>query len=554
RADFLGEVAPFKSLKDEVENHQVIIPPMDEAELRRSMEAQAACAGLRFESDLSQQMLDDVSGEPGAMPLLQHALWTLWTRRHGRWLRAEEYRAFGGVRQAIASTAEAVFARCTDFERERLRDIFLRLTRLDESADGRDTRRRVLLRDLIPADSDPASTTLLVKQLADARLVIVTSDEVEVAHEALIRHWERLRAWLNDDRDNLRLREDVSDDARRWENAARDESLLNHRGPRLELALAMSKNPRYRLNPVEQAYLDGCNRLKGRYIREKRLGLFTVVGISLTALILISISITLAVTGQWNRITHPPLPMMWVEIPAGEFIMGSSPEDLVAVRQLCPWCDVLDHEQPQHTVFLDTYQIGKYEVTNQQYAQCVKAKVCSPREDMFFADAKFSNYPVASITWQDAQTFCQWVGGRLPTEAEWEKAARGPKDQPGGYRIYPWGNAWDAHFANVAQPNGNIMPVGSYSLQGDGFYGVADMAGNVWEWNQDWYAKNYYSNTSQINPTGPSTGTNYVIRGSSYKYEQISAEVFARTASRNYYAPGQADPEIGFRCVIGSTP
>ncbi|MCX6065370.1 MAG: hypothetical protein NT121_06405 [Chloroflexi bacterium] len=103
-------MAPFRSLKDEVQNHQEIIPPMDETELRRAMEGQAGCTGLRFESDLSQQMLDDVVGEPGAMPLLQHALWTLWTRRHGRWLRAEEYRAFGGVKQAIASTAEAVYA------------------------------------------------------------------------------------------------------------------------------------------------------------------------------------------------------------------------------------------------------------------------------------------------------------------------------------------------------------------------------------------------------------------------------------------------------------
>ncbi|MCG2786896.1 MAG: WD40 repeat domain-containing protein [Anaerolineae bacterium] len=263
---------------------------MDEAELRRSMEAQAACAGLRFESDLSQQMLDDVSGEPGAMPLLQHALWTLWTRRHGRWLHAEEYRAFGGVKQAIASTAEAVFARCSDFEKERLRDIFLRLTRLDDSADGRDTRRRVLLRDLIPADSDPAATALLIKQLADARLVVVNGDEVEVAHEALIRHWERLRAWLNDDRDNLRLREGVSDDARRWENGQRDESLLNHRGARLELALAMSKNPRYRLNLVEQAYLDGCvalmKREKAAAARRRK---YTIAGVSAALLVIMVI-------------------------------------------------------------------------------------------------------------------------------------------------------------------------------------------------------------------------------------------------------------------------
>ncbi|MCX6065371.1 MAG: hypothetical protein NT121_06410, partial [Chloroflexi bacterium] len=183
--------------------------------------------------------------------------------------------------------------RCTEFEKERLRDIFLRLTRLnaDVGSDGRDTRRRVLLRDLIPADSDPESTKLLIKQLADARLVVVsgvgqetcaehstlstglptsaTAIEVEVAHEALIRHWERLRAWLNDDRDNLRLREGVSDEARRWDNADRDESLLNHRGARLELALEMRENSRYRLNPVEQAYLDGCLGLRVREIKAK---------------------------------------------------------------------------------------------------------------------------------------------------------------------------------------------------------------------------------------------------------------------------------------------
>jgi WD40 repeat protein len=297
RADFLGEVAPFKLLKDEVQNHQEIIPPMDEAELCRAMEGQATCAGLRFESDLSQQMLDNVSGEPGAMPLLQFALLELWNRRHGRWLRAEEYRAFGGVKQAIASTAEDVFARCSEFERERLRDIFLRLTRLDESTGGRDTRRRVLLRDLIPADSDPDVTKLLVKRLADARLVVIETDvlnnkptEVEVAHEELIRHWERLKEWLTNDRQNNLLYQEVRLTAKRWNDEECDETLLNLRGPRLELALAMSKNPYYQLTPSEQAYLDGCVALRERekvaVVRQRR---YATIGISVALFVIIAI-------------------------------------------------------------------------------------------------------------------------------------------------------------------------------------------------------------------------------------------------------------------------
>lgn len=304
RADFLGEVAPFKSLKDEVQNHQEIIPPMDEAELRRSMEAQAGCAGLRFESDLSQQMLDDVSGEPGAMPLLQHALWTLWTRRHGRWLRADEYRAFGGVKQVIASTAEAVFARCTDFEKERLRDIFLRLTRLDESADGRDTRRRVPLGDLIPSGRDAASITLLLDKLANARLIVKTVNgdktEIEVAHEALIRHWERLRLWLNENRENLRLRESVSEDSRRWENAGRDESMLNHRGGRLDDALAVGEDARYGSTAVELAYLKGCVAYQKReQNRRERLRRQITTGFGVGFVIMLAVAI-LAIF-QWQR-------------------------------------------------------------------------------------------------------------------------------------------------------------------------------------------------------------------------------------------------------------
>jgi hypothetical protein len=126
--------------------------------------------GLRFEADLSQNILDDVKGEPGAMPLLQHALLLLWNRRHGRWLRAQEYRLIGGVQQAIARTAEDVYAGLSKEEKERMRDIFLRLTRLDDetsAGEHRDTRRRVGVWELLPAERG-RTTTDLVQRLADA--------------------------------------------------------------------------------------------------------------------------------------------------------------------------------------------------------------------------------------------------------------------------------------------------------------------------------------------------------------------------------------------------
>jgi WD40 repeat protein/energy-coupling factor transporter ATP-binding protein EcfA2 len=288
RADFWGEVAVYTELKQAMQEHQELIAPMNVDKLHAAMEKQAAVVGLRFDPTLSESILAEVKDEPGAMPLLQHTLWELWNRRHGLWIKAEEYQAFGGVKQAIASTAEEVYASCSDFERDRVRDIFLRLTRLDPdgSGEGRDTRRRVLIEELIPANSDSSVTIKLLNKLADARLVVKTDKDVEVAHEALIRHWSRLTNWLNEDRNNLILREGVSESARDWENSDRDDSLLNHRGGRLELALAMSRLPRYQLNPIEQAYLDAGTALRNKEQREREKRLRWTVTASIAAAVI----------------------------------------------------------------------------------------------------------------------------------------------------------------------------------------------------------------------------------------------------------------------------
>ena len=274
---------------------QELIPPMDLAELRSAMEQQAQSVGLRFEADLANTLLDDVAGEPGAMPLLQHALLELWKRRHGRWLRAEEYRNLGGVREAIARTADGVYDQAVPDEQRLIRHIFLRLTRVDEGAEAgaerRDTRHRVVMTELVPAGADPGPTRELVKRLADASLVVTSLKkkaqvapgrpdedpqrrqlelvEVEVAHEALIRHWKRLEDWLNEDRAALRLRQNLNQDAGEWEQGDRAEALLPRWNAPLEEAQVLAHRGDLVLSDLEQDYLQAAAALRDQEAAEK---------------------------------------------------------------------------------------------------------------------------------------------------------------------------------------------------------------------------------------------------------------------------------------------
>ncbi len=283
RADFLGDCTAYPALAHMMETHQKLIGPMDTAELRSAMEQQARIVGLRFEADLSNTILDAVKDEPGAMPLLQHTLLELWQRRHGRWLRAEEYRNIGGVQQAIAQTAEKIYRGSLPQEQTRIRDIFVRLTRLDDeeaiqAEERRDTRQRVRFEQLVPAGSDPDLTRRLVQRLANpgARLLVTSvnettaQEEVEVSHEALIRYWPRLRHWLDEDRVLLHVRSNLGREAKAWTESnpddisQRDEDLLKLRGSLLKEAVTLTKLPRFSLSELEQDYLEACVTLQAR--------------------------------------------------------------------------------------------------------------------------------------------------------------------------------------------------------------------------------------------------------------------------------------------------
>ncbi|WKZ48212.1 MAG: SUMF1/EgtB/PvdO family nonheme iron enzyme [Anaerolineales bacterium] len=242
--------------------------------------------------------------------------------------------------------------------------------------------------------------------------------------------------------------------------------------------------------------------------------------------------------------------MTLLYVPAGEFTMGSNEGG--------------SNEKPTHRVFLDEFWIDKTEVTNGMYAKCVLDGACnsptsakSSSRETYFGDPQYDEYPVINVTWDNGKTYCEWVNRRLPTEAEWEKSARGTDD-----RNYPWGNI---------PPTSNLMnyqlndttEVGNY-LNGASPYGALDMAGNVWEWVADWYRETYYSNSLISNPLGPVSGSYRGLRGGSWyiyrTYQDIGGNTYIISSGivaswdRIGNSPETANNYTGFRCAMDATP
>jgi len=226
-------------------------------------------------------------------------------------------------------------------------------------------------------------------------------------------------------------------------------------------------------------------------------------------------------------------------VPAGEFTMGSD--------------EGAGHETPSHKVYLDAYFIDRYEVTVEQYAIFLTSTGMNPPPMWTTMDKpNHLKRPVVNVDWTDANRYCEWAGKRLPTEAEWEKAARGTDG-----RIYPWGNEppdplkanygkdkWDNHNA--------LMPVGTLK-DGKSPYGIYDLSGNVWEWVSDWYDPDYYVTSPSQNPQGPESGKYKVLRGGSWDFPfenlRSSRRDLNMPSSTDYDSPAYRNFNSGFRCA-----
>ncbi len=266
RADLYGRLSNNGHLARAVADNQILLGAMGDEELERAITEPAQVAGLRLEPGLVELILRDVAREPGALPLLSHALRVTWEQRDGRTLTVEGYRASGGVAYALAQTADSVVEAVPADRQGLMRNLFLRLTELGEGIE--DTRRRVAVEELVPEGASPEEVQALLDRLADARLVMLGEGTAEVAHEVLIREWPRLRAWLEEDRAGIRLHRELGDAARRWEAGSREAGDL-YRGTRLAAGREWARSHPDALNATERAFLEASVAESERERREQ---------------------------------------------------------------------------------------------------------------------------------------------------------------------------------------------------------------------------------------------------------------------------------------------
>jgi formylglycine-generating enzyme required for sulfatase activity len=651
RADFYGRVLEDGALGQRVDAGLVNVLPMNAEEARAAIEQPATNAGRRFEEGLAPRILEELLAEPGNLPLLEFALTALWERqRPDGLLTHAAYGEIGGVSGAIAQRATATLAGLPPAEQQAVRRVFTRLVRVAQPVEGgEDTKRRILL-DELDAASQP-----LVRRLADARLLVTDRDAasgeetVEVAHEALIRGWGELRAWLNSDREFLLWRQRLRTILTTWLEKAQDAGALL-RGVLLDEAAAWGQTRQVDLSEQEQAFISASQdlaqreRIEREAARQRELKLerdrveaerqraesqalaaqqlrqravwlafalmlaVIVAGVALyyydraqrnadlanqkladfrgeelfneaqklkegelsdasavqavveklkaahaadshpdfdlpaeienllrtVATRWVKEGEKLAVTGdltqavRWYQaaldLQPPPDTPVYVHVPAGSFRMGSDNGE--------------NDEKPQHEIILKEFWILRSEVTNAQYRACVEAGVCEQPESVNWIKTKLAAWPVVNVSWQQAQQYASWKGGRLPTEAEWEKACRGRDGQ-----IYPWGDQPPTpKLANFDYNEGVPVDVGSYP-DGASPYGLYDMAGNVWEWTNS-LSKDYPYNPQDGREDLEAEGVR-TLRGGSFSY---SVDCL-RCASRLVNYPSNRLFGVGFRLV-----
>lgn len=531
RSDFITPCLEFPNLAKLLETNQLFLGPLDEQGLRAIIEQPAAKRGAKFAEGLVERLLEEMKGQPaGTLPLLQMALQQLWEKRKGEWLTHKAYDDTGRVAGAIQTRAEKIYSGLNETQQSLARKLFIRLTTSDSSQTAH-TRRRIPLSELdlvgtTPADWQPI---LLAFSASDARLITLDSESVIATHEALFGQWEQLKKWLERAKTWRPLLFKLNQDTQTWEVANQDPSYL-YAGAKLQQMQNVIPNDELTLaqKTFIKASIDHQNQQTtvAKHNSQTRRAL-TIALTAMLALIPLFLGYLLL--------------LKFMAIQATELVhFPDAPVVRLSSREIWP--------PPEATIItrsVSAFYLEKYEVSYYQYNLCQRAFVC---DSLNMPEDK--NLPVVNVTLAQANTYCQWIGRRLPTELEWATAAYGPDN-----RHYPWGDSpkptSDNHIFNL-----NDNSTGSITVKGLDTYSsteedLVNMAGNVWEWTtsisieRKLYEPDVWQPDSQFE-----SDTLVIVRGGGWKEDYYQNEKDEITfLERMGLLPAFSQDDIGFRCA-----
>ena len=482
RGDFFGRaITAYRPLSDRVQGAQVNLGPMTREELRLAIEEPARKVGLTFEAGLVNLIVEQAGDEPGRLPLLEFVLRRLWEDRRGGELHQEAYKDMGQLEGAIAKKAESLYVNLSEDDQRKVQQIFLRLVRPGEG-DEAGTRRRATFGEVGEAFRN------LVKTLADERLLVTSQlagsaeETIEVSHEKLIRHWERLKNWVKDDRDLLAWQQRLNAEVKEWEGNKQSSDLLLRGLPLSEALDRLKKKPAY-FSPGEREFVTASLRRRNY----QRWGAAIVAGLVLMVIVGMNwlwhkgYSLGQAGLKVQSVFVSIHVPPKMQPVSSGTFRQGDTHDrgDLA--------------EKPVHEVTIKRFAIGKFEVTFDEYDRFAIARGRPLPGDQDWGRGR---RPVINVSWQDAKDYADWLSQetrkryRLPTESEWEYAARSEgkddiwagtsdKEQLKNYAVY------------AANPQNRTSPVGENEGRKPNALGLYDMSGNVFEWVEDCVHGNY---------------------------------------------------------------
>lgn len=558
RDDFLGKCAAYRELADLIQANLVMVMPMNAQELRLAIVEPAKKLGRKVEENLIDAILKDLGveveqqtrePEPGMLPLLSYTLEQLWQQQTLNWLKLDSYNQLGGVQKTLENLAEQAYKELS-VEEQRLADqIFIKLTQLGEGTP--DTRKQVPQEDLVAQPESAGLVEWVIQKLAQAKL-IVTSEQrkgqekvavVDVAHEALIRHWSRLRELLDNNREAIRTERRIQAVAEEWREKGKSEDYLLT-GLRLAEAEEFLQDEAdiVPLSALALGFIEESQTERDRLAKESKLAQQRELerekkarrGWQWLAVVLGAIAFGTLSIFAYHEVLRQMV--IWqtkmVSIKGGLATIGTNESG------------AYKDETPEWYPHLGDFQIQKFEVSNRQYRVCVRAGHCEqPVDPSRLFEDRLANHPVVEVTAFHAANYCNWLGMRLPTELEWERAARGIDK-----RKWPWGNKTPVvNFANVdsGKTQQPTEAVDSYS-QGKSQEGVYNLVGNVAEWTASYFQpyNNYQQKLVWKNPKEQlKSDFSLTIRGKSW---ETSIE---RVTQRSQAPASLHDSGTGIRCA-----